>query len=377
MNSTTDNATNSSASRKWQRNKLAFDKWNAFLKKYPDNRLYDYIEKFFLDHVNETLERKVVEDLESYEKSNDRDGFMQLLGSQLEKLDWFSRNYLYYKWVKMFTLGLYTPDERKKISKIPIVPFPNPFDISAITTTTKRGHVIMISFGFSMLALSIFQALAKCSTLAEMSLEDQNRHLHEAADKVITYVKCSQESLEETHTFSQDDLNRHQVEYADIFVNQLHYFVLLHEYNHVLLGHLDQIDTDLRAPLPLEQAKKLLKRAAWGEASMTQEGINVPLEKSNNLKDLEADQKAMELLANPNNTHQSKLINNVIANSLFVYHYLQMTYRIKLGFSPSSLKSNYERLQLSLEHLNQGDEKVAIFKECLALKLALEKVMSE
>jgi hypothetical protein len=103
----------------------------------------------------------------------------------------------------------------------------------------------------------------------------------------------------------------------------------------------------------------------------------IPLEKSNRLKDLEADKKAASLLATPNLSKSDSMSNMVLASSIYVYHYLQMISKAILGFSEESFESNRERLNAIIAFIYKDEPAIPLLRERHILETALTKALSE
>ncbi len=89
---------------KWERNKLAFKKWDDFIKSCSESDFYYRIELFFKNHAEETLGSNVVSELTRMAAEGKAGEYMLLLRSNLSDLDWFSRNFFYLQWIRMIAI---------------------------------------------------------------------------------------------------------------------------------------------------------------------------------------------------------------------------------------------------------------------------------
>ena len=308
--------TSASDADKWQRNRRAFAKWQAFAEKYPDQHLLAHIEQFYREHIAAMLEERVISQLDEYERLNQRDEFMQLLGQQIPNLDWFSRNYYYFRWIRMAALALFDESSRNLLKQIPLFPYPELEQPFARTIERDSGQLILISFTFSMVALSVFQALT-IDGMSKMSAKELDSFFNRAADNILVDMRrlFNQEELR-----SESDAptpTESQIYYGDLLNNQLHTFVLLHEYNHILLEHL-------------------------GSDSSGKADID---------KDIEADFRSLELLVKSSGSQENQVINMLLVSSIFVFHHLQMINKVMLGYGKQSLKDNETRINMALAYI--------------------------
>jgi hypothetical protein len=362
---------------KCERNKLAFKKWDDFIKSCSESDVYDRIELFFKNHAEETLGINVVSELTRMAAEGKARDYMLLLRSNLSNLDWFSRNFFYLQWIRMSAITLLTIDERGLIDTIPVVPAPNSTESYAVTMKNKNGSLVMISFEFSRLMLSVFKIIARESTRGEIDEESRKTSDLNAATKILNIIKTIHNDLEVPLNHNPENYTDQQIHHADYLNNQFHCFVLLHEYSHILLNHIDPLNVDLTKPLTKVECTSLFKNASWEEVGFRKNGMELPLEKSNRFKDLEADKKAASLLAKPNLSKSDGMSNTVLTSSIYVYHYLQMISKAILGFSEESFESNLERLNAIIAFIHKDEPTIPLLRERHILEIALTKALSE
>lgn len=300
-------------------------------------RLYEFLN----DYSEQKIGKEIYHELISCEHSFDSDKYMDILKLNRTKLDDYSGNVLFQKWIRIILLSTLSSEDRRIVEGIPIVFIPEYPFIEAFITNTKYGPFICFSHAYNMILLELFYTLVCVKKEEPIYNLGTQLTTEDAAKRVIELISFLFRNCKEPVP-KKLQLDYQHIHFSDQFNNLVHLFTLGHEYAHFILGHLD-INNEK------EKSKFDLK------------SVNIDLIKREFNQEIDADKYAIEILTSENaEFNYAILLNGIIA--FFEFCILCHTIR---NTSKSYIQTLRERLGKSIQLITADIKYVPLFEEII------------
>ncbi|OGQ98075.1 MAG: hypothetical protein A2521_07150 [Deltaproteobacteria bacterium RIFOXYD12_FULL_57_12] len=323
-------------------------------KGHPDavvflNNLYEYL----TIRAAEVLDPPIIKALSDAEAANDPDLFIDIFMSTKSKAEITTGNFLYHRWIRMLTLARYSHAERNIIESIPIAFIPFYPVLEAFITRTPYGSIICFTHALNAVLLHVFMTLAKSIRFQHYTPKKPQLAADAAVDQIIALARYLIGGCREEELPPKLDLEDHVVNIADRINNITQTFILAHEYNHFLMGHLKNT----------RQGSGIVTHGAFKHM----ESYHTDLQ-----QEIEADELAVRLLKKSNQTpdgiqHNAELCGGVFALFLFVAICKKL-----LGFGTDVSRDH--RIVKIYESAFDDNDHTVIMKELNILMGALDKI---
>ncbi len=323
----------------------SYKKYKQFFEKNQNNQddSFFYSLKDFLDfHALETLGPNVITELSFRESKFDSDGFMETLGQNRQRINKITANYLYHRWIRLILIKKYSKDEFDKIKSIPLVYLPQVKEGPKAILTTQ-GSLVCFSQWYNDLLSGTFQTIVKASKFSSTKTKTPQISYEEAADRIIMGAKFFINDFE-GELPSSLNLEPSHIYLSDLINNYLQMFILSHEYNHILLGHLNNYHKYEISPSEKLQIE------------------------------IDADIKAATILKLPNNSNENIQQNSLLLSSI-ISHYLVTDLCNKIIYRRSKpSNTSEERFSKIIDFFTNDLKEIHTIPEIKIFDIALEKV---
>jgi len=334
------------------------DRYVEFLrtKGHPDSavflhNLYDYL----ATHAAEVLDSPTIRALADAEAAGDPHRFIDIFMATKPKAEITTGNFLYHRWIRMLTLARYSPEKRTAIEPIPIAFIPFYPLLDAFITKTPYGSIICFTHALNTVLLSVFLTMAKSTSFQHYTPKKPQLSADAAADRIIALARFLVGGCQKGALPPRLDLEDRVVRMADVLNNITQTFILAHEYNHFLLGH--------------------LRNTRDGAGVVTQGAFRHVQSFTTDLQqEVEADQLAVRLLKKSNQTpagnqYNANLCSGVSALFLFVAICKKL-----IGFRGGASPDQKHRMVKILESVFDDTDRVYVLEEVNILQGAIDKI---
>ena len=334
------------------------DRYVEFLrtKGHPDSsvflhNLYDYL----VTRAAEVLDSETIRALADSEEAGDPHRFIELFMATKPKAEITTGNFLYHRWIRMLTLLKYPPEKRETIESIPIAFIPFYPILDAFITKTPYGNIICFTHGLNTVLLSVFLTMAKSARFQRYAPKKTQLSAGEAEDRIIALARFVLGGCQRKHFPPRLDLEDRVVQMADVLNNITHTFILAHEYNHFLLGH--------------------LRNTRPGAGIVSQGNFRHIESFSTDLQqEVEADLFAVRLLRESNTTPDGNQHNANLCSGVYAYFLFNDICKKLLGCGEGASPDHQHRIAKILESVFEDTDRVYILEEVNILGEALDKI---
>lgn len=310
-----------------------YQKW--FKLRFGANAvILDNLGDWLAVNCSEEIDATVREKLAQCEAEGDSDSFMPLLTPYRFKLKGTVNAILFHRWIMLMALNNLPPNIRKAVEKVAIAYLPTFHLPEAYIAATPWGHIICFSMMHTTAHLKLFQAIVASKPVRSILNPDLRVQETNILDRIINIAKLYT-NTNMTIELEPIGLNESQINYADLMNNHLQLFIMLHEYGHYFLGHLDNEllpDHDPLAPL---NSRTLINCY-------------------DDLYEQAADEFAATFLKRPNVTNEDITHNRLICGSLIIHFYFNALCRLVLGFESDSIEAPLTRGSLIGDFFLEG-----------------------
>jgi hypothetical protein len=310
---------------------------------------------FLSSRASEVLDPRTTKELEEAERERDDERFMRILITHKDLFDVSTGNFLFHRWIRLLTIKQYPPPQQAVVESIPIafIPF-YPF-LDAFITRTPRGNVICFTEALNSVLLGVFFTIAKSTRFQHYKPRYPQLSVRAAEDRIISFAKFLVEGCQETAVPPRLDVDEHVTDLADIFNNITQRFILAHEYNHFLLGHLKQ----------LHSGAGIITSGNFGYFDSYDTDL---------ARELAADELAVERLRRSNASIEGIQFNAFLCSGIYVFFLFNIICRKLLGYKADSSSDAFRRVNKATELIFHDADRVYLLEEIGIVDGALEKI---
>lgn len=301
------------------------------------------------------LGEATISELAEAEANDDDNAFMRILAANKPKLDISTGNFLYHRWIRMLTIKRYTTEQQHQIQSIPIAFLPFYPLLDAFIVPTPEGNIICFSEGLNGVLLSVFMTMARSIRFQQLTTKKPQLSSNAAEDRIIALAKFLVGGCKKGTDPPALELEDRIVLAADLLNNATQSFILAHEYNHFLLGHLRDVHAGA-GPISRGTFEQLESFTRCVEHEVA------------------ADELAVTRIKESNQTPNGIQFNAMLCTGVHALLLFAMICKKLLGFSESALAEEKERMAKVTESIFHDAGRVFLLEEVSILHGALDKV---
>lgn len=334
------------------------DRYVEFLrtKGHPGSAVFLHnLHNYLSTHASEVLDSATIKALADAEATGDPDRFINIFMATKPEAEITTGNFLYHRWIRMLTLASYPPEKREAIEPIPIVFIPfYPF-LDAFITKTPYGNIICFTHALNMVLLSVFLTMVKSTRFQHYTPKRPQLSTAAAVDRIIELARFLVGGCQKKALPPRLDLEDRVVSFADVLNNITQSFMLAHEYNHFLLGHLGNT----------HHGAGIVTLGAFRHI----ESFSTDLQ-----QEVEADQLAVRLLKKSNQTPAGNQYNANLVSGVYTLFLFVAICKKSLGFGAGISPDQKHRMVKISESVFDDTDRIYCLEEVDILHGAIDNI---